>query len=244
MVASRSSGWAAKWRSRAASLSSSRQHRIVTTFCGRLGEIDASSFESRLSAASFVDRLFQFSNALFKLRRLDDFGERLHHFCQLAGLRRRQVAVPNRFDKGTHSRNRVVELLCVADRGYFSSAEILACHEAGITVTLPKPMTSVPNRRGALASRTLSICRRRSYRCPAGEQCHIASRARKTAADKALLDQRLSRLLAQVPVHAGPERRIPRWEHEHLSKLCSSALMQTHKPCASVARRSSIRSAR
>jgi len=27
------------------------------------------------------------------------------------------------------------------------------------------------------------------------------------------------------------------------SKLCSSALMQTHKPCASVARRSSIRSA-
>ena len=30
----------------------------------------------------------------------------------------------------------------VADRGYFSSAEILACDEAGITVTLPKPLTS------------------------------------------------------------------------------------------------------
>jgi hypothetical protein len=30
----------------------------------------------------------------------------------------------------------------VADRGYFSSPEILACYEAGITVTLPKPMTS------------------------------------------------------------------------------------------------------
>jgi hypothetical protein len=30
----------------------------------------------------------------------------------------------------------------VADRGYFNSPEILACHEAGITVTLPKPMTS------------------------------------------------------------------------------------------------------
>ena len=30
----------------------------------------------------------------------------------------------------------------VADRGYFNSAEILACEEAGITVTLPKPMTS------------------------------------------------------------------------------------------------------
>ena len=30
----------------------------------------------------------------------------------------------------------------VADRGYFNSIEILACDEAGITVTLPKPLTS------------------------------------------------------------------------------------------------------
>jgi hypothetical protein len=30
----------------------------------------------------------------------------------------------------------------VADRGYFNSAEILACEQKGITVTLPKPMTS------------------------------------------------------------------------------------------------------
>ena len=30
----------------------------------------------------------------------------------------------------------------VADRGYFGSLEILGSHEAGITVTLPKPMTS------------------------------------------------------------------------------------------------------
>lgn len=30
----------------------------------------------------------------------------------------------------------------VADRGYFSSEEILACEEASITVTLPRPMTS------------------------------------------------------------------------------------------------------
>ena len=30
----------------------------------------------------------------------------------------------------------------VAARGYFSSNEILACEQAGITVTLPKPMTS------------------------------------------------------------------------------------------------------
>ena len=34
----------------------------------------------------------------------------------------------------------------IADRGYFSSEEILECDEAGITVTLPKPMTSNPRR--------------------------------------------------------------------------------------------------
>jgi hypothetical protein len=32
----------------------------------------------------------------------------------------------------------------VADRGYFSSEEIFECDKAGITVTLPKPMTSNP----------------------------------------------------------------------------------------------------
>ena len=33
----------------------------------------------------------------------------------------------------------------IADRGYFSSEEILECDEAGITVTLPKPMILNPN---------------------------------------------------------------------------------------------------
>jgi hypothetical protein len=36
----------------------------------------------------------------------------------------------------------VEKLDVVADRGYFNSEEILACEQAGITVTLPKPMTS------------------------------------------------------------------------------------------------------
>ena len=36
----------------------------------------------------------------------------------------------------------VEKLEAVADRGYFNGEEILACDRAGITVTLPKPMTS------------------------------------------------------------------------------------------------------
>jgi hypothetical protein len=42
----------------------------------------------------------------------------------------------------------VDELEAVADRGYYSSEEILACREAGIVVTLPKPMTSGIEARG------------------------------------------------------------------------------------------------
>src|ERR1700736_4234140 len=36
----------------------------------------------------------------------------------------------------------------VADRGYYNGEEILACEQAGITVYLPKPMTSGINAKG------------------------------------------------------------------------------------------------
>jgi hypothetical protein len=36
----------------------------------------------------------------------------------------------------------VDKLTAVADRGYYKSEEILACHEAGITVFVPKTVTS------------------------------------------------------------------------------------------------------
>jgi hypothetical protein len=36
----------------------------------------------------------------------------------------------------------VDKLEAVADRGYYSSMEIRACDDAGVAVTLPKPMTS------------------------------------------------------------------------------------------------------
>jgi hypothetical protein len=36
---------------------------------------------------------------------------------------------------------RADRLDAVADRGYFNSEEILACAQAGIAVTLPKPMS-------------------------------------------------------------------------------------------------------
>jgi hypothetical protein len=35
----------------------------------------------------------------------------------------------------------VEEVPAIADRGYFSDAEILTCHEDGITATVPRPHT-------------------------------------------------------------------------------------------------------
>jgi hypothetical protein len=57
---------------------------------------------------------------------------------------------------------RAERLDAVADRGYFNSEEILACEQAGITVTLPKPMPSGAKAEGRLANSTSSTSRRKT----------------------------------------------------------------------------------
>ena len=57
--------------------------------------------------------------------------------------------------KETKATLEVEKLDAVADRGYFSGEEILACEQAGITVTLPKPMTS--NAKGGRALRQAGL---------------------------------------------------------------------------------------
>ena len=62
-------------------------------------------------------------------------------------------------------------LEAVADRGYFNSPEILECHEAGITVTLPKPMTSGAKAAGRFGKQDFVYLPGEDvYRCPAGER--------------------------------------------------------------------------
>ena len=65
----------------------------------------------------------------------------------------------------------VESLDAVADRGYFSSEEILACEEAGITVTLPKPMTSNSKAEGRFGKQDFRyVAEEDVYICPAGEK--------------------------------------------------------------------------
>ena len=54
----------------------------------------------------------------------------------------------------------------VADRGYYSSEEILACENEGVTVTLPKPITSGAKRFGKQDFRY--VAEEDVYICPAG----------------------------------------------------------------------------
>ena len=65
----------------------------------------------------------------------------------------------------------------VADRGYFNSEEILACEEAGITVTLPKPMTSNSKAAGRFGKQDFRyVAVEDVYVCPAGQRLAYVSR--------------------------------------------------------------------
>jgi Transposase DDE domain len=136
-------------------------------------------------------------------------------------------------------------LEAVADRGYFSSLEILACHEAGITVTLPKPQTSGAKSDGRFGKQDfVYLPEEHAYRCPAGEQLPYrftseedGERLRRysTTACKIVRSNRSAR--------QGQSGGFRDGSMSICSRLCSSASTRTHEPCASVARRSSIRSA-
>ena len=76
----------------------------------------------------------------------------------------------------------VEKLDAVADRGYFNSEEILACEEAGITVTLPKPMTSNAKAEGRFGKQDFRyVTDEDVYVCPAGEKSPIPLQPRTKA---------------------------------------------------------------
>ena len=109
-------------------------------------------------------------------------------------------------------------LEAVADRGYFSSEEILACENADITVTLPKPIRSGINVKGRFGKQDFAYLREEDvYRCPAGEKLTY----RYTTEENGLVLRRYWTNVCQScaiknKCTTGKERRIARWEHEHI----------------------------
>src|ERR1700682_6266753 len=89
--------------------------------------------------------------------------------------------------------------ISVADRGYYEGEEILACETVGITVTLPKPMTSSAKAAGRFDKQDfIYVAADDVYRCPAGERHERGGR--QDAAP--LLDDGLSGVRAEGSVYA------------------------------------------
>ena len=120
--------------------------------------------------------------------------------------------------KGAKATLEVENLDAVADRGYFSSEEILACEEAGITVTLPKPMTSNSKAEGRFGKQDFRyLAEEDVYMCPAGEKLAY----HYTVEEKGLVLRRYwtnacQNCAIKNACTTGKERRITRWEHERV----------------------------
>ena len=106
----------------------------------------------------------------------------------------------------------------VADRGYFDSQEILACSQAGITVTLPKPQTSGAKAKGRYGKQDFRyVADDDVYICPAGERLvhHFTNveegRTLRRYWTNACQDCAIKHLCTTAK-----ERRIARWAHEHI----------------------------
>ena len=106
----------------------------------------------------------------------------------------------------------------VADRGYFSSAEILACEQAGITVTLPKPMTSGSKSLGRFGKQDFRYAvADDAYICPAGVSLkYHCSNQENGLVLRHYWTNACQRCAIKDNCTTGKERRIKRWEHENV----------------------------
>jgi transposase len=118
------------------------------------------------------------------------------------------------------------ELEAVADRGYYSGEEILACDKVGIAVTLPKPMTSGMEARGRFGKQDFVYLGDEDvYRCPAGEKLKYHYTNEEDGQQLRRYWTNACRDCALKPrCTSGKERRITRWEHEHVLEAVQSRL--------------------
>jgi hypothetical protein len=135
------------------------------------------------------------------------------HEVTNVGSDRAQLA---RVAKETKATLRADRLEAVADRGYFSSEEILACDQAGITVTLPKPVTSGIQAKGRYGKQDfVYLPEADAYRCPAGEQLkYYYTNVENGLTLRRYWTNACRTCALKSRCTTGVQRRITRWEHE------------------------------
>jgi len=147
----------------------------------------------------------------------------VHHEVTNVGSDRSQLASTAMAAKAVLG---VDKLEAVADRGYFHGEEIKACADAGIEVTLPKPMTSGAKAEGRFGKQDFVYKPGEDvYRCPAGEKLTYRM---TTDEDGRSVRRYWTNACANCPLKSkctpGKERRISRWEHEHVLEAAQERL--------------------
>jgi transposase len=105
----------------------------------------------------------------------------------------------------------------LADRGYFSGEEILACAPLGVTPTLPRPLTSAAKAKGRFGKQDfVYVVENDTYRCPAGETLTWRYMSVENGMS---INIYWTTKCADCPLKARctiseEPRRIRRWEHE------------------------------
>jgi transposase len=120
----------------------------------------------------------------------------------------------------------VEEIEAVADRGYFDGEEILACDLAGITVTLPKRMTSGAKSEGRFGKQDfVYLVDEDVYRCPAGEKLkYYYTNEEKGQKLHRYWTNACRTCALKAKCTKGPQRRITRWEHEEVLESVQARL--------------------
>ena len=133
------------------------------------------------------------------------------------------------------------DLHVLADRGYFSGEEILACEQAGATPFVPKPLTSGAKADGRFSKADfVYLSEENVYRCPADQKLpwHMTTVENGMALHRYwdLASCRACGIKARCTT--SKERRITRWEHEAVIDALQRRL--DHEPQAMRMRRQTV----
>ncbi len=117
-------------------------------------------------------------------------------------------------------------LTVLADRGYFSGEEVRACEGIGVTPICPKPLTSSAKADGRWGKQDFRYDPGSdTYRCPAAETLT----RRFTSVENGLRvhtywADACATCTLKAKCTTGKERRIKRWEHEHVVEAMQDRL--------------------
>ena len=118
------------------------------------------------------------------------------------------------------------DVTVIADAGYFKRADILSCHEAGITANVPRSPNLGNRAKNSFGKKDFRyIPERDEYRCPANERLIW----RMTSEEDGLTLHRYwcthcEACSLKSQCTTGKERRVTRWEHEAILEAMQDRL--------------------